>query len=460
MAIITKEHIKKLKKIRGWSKYLCKAPFVSMKISIDGRVSPCCYNKEMDDLYPERTLSQIWNGDVFESYRKQIKKNILPSGCRNCENAILNHEYHSVKIHQYNRFRAGRNKLRIIELAMDNACNLECIMCNGRHSSSIRKNVEKLQLQESVFSEKIVNEIKEFIPTLEQFVFAGGEPFLIQTYYRIWEDIIRINPSCEISVVTNGTVLTDKIKDVLSRGKFRINLSLDAVDKEVYEMIRVKANFEAVLENVEFFGNYMRKQNGHLHIPVCPLKVNRYNIPDVVKFCNKNKYTLNFVHINGAFDTALWGLGSEELSELKSFYLSQNFEIIDDFDVNNVSEFTDLVKRLDKWIENSIIKEKYEDFFDLKTDRLEELKRIFYSEIALILSENYKHRKMDIYKMEEFKNNFEILMNCLPAYFQSNHFYERLGEISKSVIIEGVLNMPIKVMQEKAKEIFFFGFNH
>ncbi len=459
MGKIEKKILKEFNSTRNTGKYLCKAPFVSMKISIDGRVSPCCYNKEKDDLYPEKSLKEIWQGDVFNAYRKNIKKNILPSGCRVCENAILNKEFHSAKIHQYDSFKVKRNKPRMIELAMDNTCNLECVMCTGRHSSSIRKNVEKLPLQKSVFTDGFLDEIRNFIPDLEQFVFAGGEPFLIKSYFSIWEDIIRINPKCEIALVTNGTVLNDKIKDVLSRGNFRINLSFDAVEKDIYEKIRVGANFENVKANIDYFGQYMRRRGGHLHIPVCPLKINRYNIPDIVRFCNDNKFSLNFVHVSGAYHSALWGLSSSELEQLKVYYLSQSFMANDELEMNNVLEFNDLIVRLDKWIENACLKEKFQDVFDLKDDKVDELKQALYERINLVLKKNFKHRKNAIYNFDFFDSNFKTLMNSLPEFFNSNHFYVQLSQLSESVIIEEILNMPIDVMIEKSNELFYFGHN-
>ncbi len=197
-------------KTRSHSKYLCYAPFTSMKISMDGRVSPCCYNKSLDDLYVSKSLEDIWKGDVFENYRSNIKKGRLPLSCVVCEKSLLNNEYNSVKIHQYDDYKVpslGKLRPRVIEMALSNTCNLECIMCNGRLSSSIRKNREKLPALEDVFGDSFRIELQSFIPYLQEAVFAGGEPFLIPLYYNIWEDIIRINPTCKISIVTNEAAI-------------------------------------------------------------------------------------------------------------------------------------------------------------------------------------------------------------------------------------------------------------
>lgn len=460
MSKIDKTYLKRLNNVRKNNKYLCHAPFVSLKISIDGRVSPCCYNKDMDDIYAKNSLLEIWNGDVFKKYRENIKKNILPSGCRTCENAILNNEFQSVKIHQYDRFNPRKKKVRIIELAMENTCNLECIMCNGHHSSSIRNKTENANSSPSVYGSDFIDELRCFIPDLEQFVFAGGEPFLISSYYKIWEEIIALNPDCEISVVTNGTILNERIRDLLKRGKFRLNLSFDALDKEIYESIRVNARYEVVLNNIKYFGDYMRERNLALHIPICPLRKNRYNIPDLVRFCNQNKYTFNFVHVNGAFNTALWSMSSESLRELKGYYERQDFIIEDVFDRNNISEFYDLVARLDKWIENAEVKEKYQDVFDLKSDMVDMLKQELFGKIVISLNQNYLNRDTEIYNYRNFEIKFNSVFEKLPDYFNSNHFYRNLLGISPSMIIEGIVNMPFNIISEKFQELFFYGQNH
>ena len=460
MAKIDKEHLRSLKKTRTRQKYLCNAPFNSVKVSMDGRVSPCCYNEDMYNLYPLHSLKEIWNGSVFGSYRTSIKKNILPSGCRTCENAILNKEYHSVKIHQYDDIGVKGKMPRIIELALDNTCNLECIMCNGHHSSSIRKNIEKLPNKISFFDDNFRKELIDFIPYLEQVVFAGGEPFLIPIYYDIWEDIIRINPKCEISVVTNGTVLNDKIKKILERGNFHLNLSFDAVKKITYESIRVNAVYENVLENMQYFGEYLKNKGRRLHLPICPLKINRFELPDLVRFCNKKRYSLNFVHVNGAFNTALWSLSSKELISLKNFYLQQDFYPEDDFDSNNIKEFDDLVIRLDKWIENAKIKEQFENTFDLLKDQVEDLEIHFLKRINAFLRDTYNEGDVYLDKKNQFLIRYNLLMSKLPTHFKCNHFYRQIKGLSNSVVVVGVLEHHIDIMVEKCYELFYYGQNH
>ena len=226
--------IKELNKTRHNPKFLCNAPFASMNISFWGTASPCCYNNALIDDYSVTSLTEIWNGDNYRKYRRAIRNGDLPEACSICNTCLLNGEYESTKIHQYDNLKVSRifpNKLRKIEIASSNICNLECIMCHGEASSSIRKNRENKEPIQNQYMYKFRNELKPLLPSMQEIVFLGGEPFLNPLYYDIWEDIIAINPKCKISVVTNGTILNDRIKLLIERGDFKINLSFDAIKK-------------------------------------------------------------------------------------------------------------------------------------------------------------------------------------------------------------------------------------
>lgn len=459
MSNIEKVIISSFKNHRTSSKFLCNAPFASIKISIDGRVSPCCYNRDMIDCYPDNSLSQIWNGEIFSSYRNHIRKNELPIACATCEKAILNGEYDSVKINQYDYLKVSRlwkNKPRLIEMALSNQCNLECIMCTGMHSSSIRTNREKRSARKSIFGQEFRKELSKFIPDLQEMVFAGGEPFLNTLYYDIWEDAIRLNPQCYLSIVTNGTILNDRIKSLMERGNFKINLSFDAMTKETYESIRVNANFEETMSNMKYFGDTLARQGKKLHIPICPLRANRFELPELVRFCNDNKYSLNFVNVNGAVDVAMYSMTSSELKELKDFYSNQPFMETDDNSKKNIMEFCDLSHRLDRWIELAIRRENFKEYFDLKTDMVEEYKKQLYKKILVTLS----HKKLDNDSQKKQLNQLdeimEHLLSSLPDYYYSNHFFKKLLNLSPELFLTNLTESYITNLKNISEDLFFY----
>lgn len=463
MSKVSGKDIRNYNKFRKRHRYLCQAPWVSIKISMDGLVSPCCYNVALNDHYSGKTLKTIWEGEVFTQYRDSIKKNLLPDACEKCENSILNKEYRSVKINQYDSFsikRARKPKPQLIELALSNICNLECVMCSGANSSAIRRNRENLPPLKPLFDEKFRDDFYGFIPDLKEVVFAGGEPFLISVYFNIWEDIIRINPKCEMSVVTNGTILTDKVRDILERGNFRINLSFDAITKETYEKIRVNANFEQTMQNMEYFAELSRSKMRRLHLPVCPLRQNRYELPELVRFCNERDYSLNFVSVFRDVNNAMWGMSHEELSEILQYYKGQEFVRADENSLNNISQFHDLISRIEKWGNEAKSRKNFKELFDLKRDKIDILSKELFNYIDRGLEKLIADRDDIIVKREIISSRFKALIDSLPDYFDSNHFYIQLLGYSNVAIIDVLLNHSMESMTDIAEECFFYSENY
>src|SRR6185295_19977224 len=72
---------------------------------------------------------------------------------------------------------------KLMEFEISNVCNLECTMCTGFFSSSIRHNREHLPPIKTPYDDAFVRQLEPFVPHLKAARFLGGEPFLIRTYY-------------------------------------------------------------------------------------------------------------------------------------------------------------------------------------------------------------------------------------------------------------------------------------
>jgi organic radical activating enzyme len=227
-------------------------------------------------------------------------------------------------------------------------------MCTGEFSSSIRKNREKLAPFEPIYGDDFVNELREFIPYLQKASFVGGEPFLIDIHYQIWEVITELNPDCRISVTTNGTILNARVKSVLDSGNFNIILSLDSVSKEVYEKIRVNAKYDSVMENLTYFHNYCKNKGTSFEIAPCPQKLNWHETPKMVEFANGLDSMLYFsTAVRYPFHVCLWTMPSNELkkihSELSTFDPPSNTSI----EQHNRKIYLDFLNEVKMWIRES-----------------------------------------------------------------------------------------------------------
>ena len=461
MVKIDKNTIKDFNATRISKKFLCNAPFCAMRFSISGLVSPCCHSFGLNDCYPNRNIQNIWNGDIFKEYRKSIRNGKLPDSCIYCESRLKSKEFSLIPIRQFDDFkvrRIGRNNLQTLQLAISNRCNLKCTMCNEMFSSQF----EQLDTFENnnIYDEAFINELYEYIPHLNELICLGGEPFLINEYYDIWDRIISVNPSCRISVVTNGTVLNDKIKRLLELGNFSINLSFETTVKETYEKIRVNANYDTVISNMEYFAKVLRQQEKTLQIPACALKSNCKEIPDLVRFCNENEYHLTILTTYRDIDVAAWSLSSDQLRDLKDYYLQQTFTTHNWNSNDNVANFRNYVSTLDRWISDAERKENFQNEFDLKTNKVADLKNRLFTNMENCLKETSLSEDDFGKKREYVFAKWKRIMCNLPEYFESNHLYKVLLHVSPYIIVEYMLRCNSHTMTKTLEEGFYYGFSH
>ena len=202
-----------------YKKIVCHAPFVSLNFEQNGNVRACCYNtKDILGKWPNQSIREIWQGEKANRLRGYIRQNDLGRGCTECGNMLVAGNYQGVRakffdeyapnnlssrVHYFRQQLSGHIEYpKVLEFELSNECNLECVMCNGYFSSSIRKNREKLPPLSSPYNDQFVKELEEFIPHLTDAKFLGGEPFMIDIYLKIWERILQINPSVRIHITT------------------------------------------------------------------------------------------------------------------------------------------------------------------------------------------------------------------------------------------------------------------
>lgn len=332
--------------------YSCFAPWTSMSFNIDGTVTACCLNRKSSVSIESRTIDEIWNSEAFVSLRNHVKSNDLNYDCQICLSKIQNNNTESIKARDYDKYAPISSFPKVMEFALENTCNLSCKMCNSFLSSSIRKE-KGLPPLKKYYNDNFVKQLEKYIPHLQEAIFAGGEPFLIPLYYKIWDKILEINPKVKISVVTNGTVLNSRIKELLKKGNFNLNISIDSVDKETYLSIRKNANYDKLMENFEWFNKYVQLKNQKINIPICPMTYNWKKIPETVQFANENDATINFVHVDRPIHASIKYADLQTLEAIIHYYKLYNFkEKNNSVTKKNIAKFKELINDIASWKEN------------------------------------------------------------------------------------------------------------
>jgi len=136
-----------------------------------------------------------------------------------------------------------------IQLQTINACQAACIMCPY---PTVKDNFPRGRMADDLF-DKITDEIAQhpevstFIPMLQ------NEPFLDK---RLFDKVARFKQRTggrvAVELVTNGAFLTDENIAKMRDAELDIlDVSLDAINRETYEKIRVGLDYDAVMAGVE-----------------------------------------------------------------------------------------------------------------------------------------------------------------------------------------------------------------
>ncbi|QQR97828.1 MAG: radical SAM protein [Sphingobacteriales bacterium] len=255
-----------------------------------------------------------------------------------------------------------------------------------------------------------LDQLDEFIPHIEFAQFSGGEPFLIEHYYKILEKISVLNPNCGIHIQTNGLVLNNRVKKILGKCKCNIGISLDATTKEVYEKVRINGNFDRLKNNLEYFYNYCKENNTHFSLTFAPTNIACYEIPDAIILANKYETNIFLNVVWEPINVAIWSMSTTELESLYEYYLTIELPQGTPIQQKNSRQFEHLKNHVLVWIKQAKEREQYKK--NLEQKELQELQELLLTNLI----DFNKHKLYDWLtdtKIEDAKAHYIDKLNQL-----------------------------------------------
>ena len=295
---------------------LCNAPVNNMYFTVHGTVAPCWLTVGAIDRWsPTHSISDIWFGEKYQQIRDNISNDIFKGKCAECKKDVDNGVWPLAKA--YDQFTV-KEYPSLMELELSNQCNLECVMCSGTLSSGIRKNRDKLPPLPQIYTEEFRQQLREFIPHLEELRFNGGEPFAQKIVLDICEDVAELNPGLKVNIATNGTVYNKRVQKILDICNIHINISIDSLLRDRYSEIRINGDLSVLMKNFEIFHKYCKDGNRDLSIMVNPMRQNWDEMVEFVKWTDEHHVKLWYNTIRYPADCAIWNLPTEKLKEIHS----------------------------------------------------------------------------------------------------------------------------------------------
>lgn len=386
-------------RIFGPKMKICYAPNNNMHFQTNGDVTSCSFNKKLViGNVNDNSLKEIWNSNNAIEIRKNMADYDL-NKCHSCKMAFSYENYSSFPPTKYDLFSEDHSDYPTqMSFEISNLCNYECIMCNEDLSSSIRKS-KNLPPLKNVYPDSFLEQLSEFIPHLKVATFIGGEPLLIKSYFAIWDQILKSNKDCIIHIQTNGSVLTSKFLRYLESGQFEIGVSLDALDKKVFEKIRINSKFEEVIENVNTLIQYYKKGKIGMNINFCLMNNNWEQLPKMLSYCNENNISLKIIQIDSPFNFDIkhmsYNFIVNVVNTLQSFQIKPYSNTV--IEKRNIVSYNETLSSIQKFKSNAL--QIQDDLLKYSVFSVEELKfklQDAFNTLAIFQHFNEKV-KQDIY---------------------------------------------------------------
>ena len=137
-------------------------------------------------------------------------------------------------------------RIDYLRLAVTDRCNLRCEYCMPPQG------VPHLDHEEVLTYEEIVRFLEISVQAgISKVRLTGGEPLVRKDLDYLVREISCHRPTLDISLTTNGTLLSRHAETLSSAGLKRVNISIDSLDPDTYHRITRTGSLSGALDGVE-----------------------------------------------------------------------------------------------------------------------------------------------------------------------------------------------------------------
>ncbi|TDT52054.1 GTP 3',8-cyclase MoaA [Fonticella tunisiensis] len=139
----------------------------------------------------------------------------------------------------------GRN-IDYLRVSLTDRCNLRCIYCMPEEG------VRKVHHDDILRFEDILKIVKAFSTLgIKKIRYTGGEPLILKGIEGLIYETSKIPGIEDITITTNGILLSDTTKELKRAGLKRVNISLDTLREDRYRKITRGGDIGRVFEAIE-----------------------------------------------------------------------------------------------------------------------------------------------------------------------------------------------------------------
>ncbi|MCR9263077.1 MAG: GTP 3',8-cyclase MoaA [Flavobacteriaceae bacterium] len=136
-------------------------------------------------------------------------------------------------------------QINYLRLAVTDRCNLRCNYCMPSEGIDFVQNDRLLSIPE-------LKKVSEILVSqgIDKIRITGGEPFVRKDLMVLLRHLAQLEGLNDISVTTNATLIGPHIDELKELGITNINVSLDSINRETFERITRRKQFDTVHDNL------------------------------------------------------------------------------------------------------------------------------------------------------------------------------------------------------------------
>jgi cyclic pyranopterin phosphate synthase len=200
-----------------------------------------------------------------------------------------------------------------LRLSVTDHCNIRCVYCMPAENARFQPRSEILTFDELERFVRVAARLG-----VVKLRLTGGEPLLRENLHQLVARLVRVPGIREIALTTNGVFLTEQARDLRQAGLERLNISLQALDPEVYQRITRRDVFEQVLSGI-----FAARDAGFQRIKlntVAMRGVSEDEILPLARFAREHDFELRFIEFMPLDADRAWTndrvIAGEEIREL------------------------------------------------------------------------------------------------------------------------------------------------
>ncbi len=187
------------------------------------------------------------------------------------------------------RFHRKHDYLRV---SLIDRCNLNCFYCNPKENKS-----ESVRYQQNLTLYELVRLVKLFVLefNIRKIRFTGGEPMIRKDIIPLFERLYDLKQShgFQLALTSNGTTLAPHLERLQQLGLDRLNISLDTLDREVFEQI---TGHDKIYEVLQAIGTAEKLAYHPLKINAVGMRgINDHELVEIVDQFKDRDFNLRFI---------------------------------------------------------------------------------------------------------------------------------------------------------------------